>query len=239
MFRKTTIGLAFAAAIGFQVTPHAGEQIFLDDFDGDSLAPHWEVLNEDADSYIVEDGALLSIATDVGSLSKGTATNIFRLKNQLPKGDWVATLEYRMPYQTGRETPYLALYQDKDNYIVVSGGAWSYYNGTRGARLYLTGSKAVKGKSNYASNVVWGGASGVAFNEDTAPNPFVLRITKKGRSYTPAIRLSNGAEATWQEFQTITLLRPRGGLAFGILQVEKVNGETPILVDHVKIETLD
>ena len=239
MFRKSTIGLAFAVTIGFHVPAHAGEQIFLDNFDGDGLAPHWEVLNEDADSYIVEDGAVLSIATGVGSLSKGTATNIFRLKNELPKGDWVATMEYRMPYQTGRETPYLAIYEDKDNYIFASGGAWSYYSGTSGARLYLTGSKIVKGKSNYASNVVWGGADGVAFNEEEAPNPFVLRLTKKGRSYTPAIRLSNGTEATWKEFQTITLLRPKGGLAFGIVQAEKVKGETPLLVDVVKIERLD
>ncbi len=239
MFRKSMVGLALAAMVGSQVPTQAGEQIFIDNFDGDALASHWEVLNEDADSYIVEDGALLSIATGVGSLSKGTATNIFRLKNELPAGNWVATMQYRMPYQTGRETPYLAVYQDKDNYIVATGGAWSYYGGTRGARMYLGGTKIVKGKSNYASNVVWGGADGVAFNEDGPPNPFVLRLTKKGHSYTPAIRLSNGAEATWKEFQTITLLRPKGGLAIGIVQAETVKGETPIIIDSVKIESLD
>lgn len=239
MFRKTTISLAIATLIGINASAQAGSQLFADEFDGDELGAHWEVLNEDPDTYIVEDGSVLSVATGQGNLAKGTATNIFRLKNELPKGDWVATMQFRMPYQTGREAVYLGVYDDKDNHITATFGAWSYYEGTRGARMYLYGGKVLKGKGNHSSNVVWGGASGVAFSEEEAPNPFVLRITKKGRTYTPAIRLANGSEQTWHEYQTVTLLRPKGGLSFGILQQQKVNGETPLIVDYVRIESLD
>lgn len=211
----------------------------MDDFKGDSLGKHWEVINQDADSYIVEDGNLLTIASGGGDLSKGNVANIFRLKQKMPKGDWAATIKYAMPYQTGRETPFLALYGDKDNYIAAFANAWSYYSGTGGARLYISSSKNVKGKKTTFNNVIFGGASGKPFTATDAPNPFVIRLTKKGRSYTAAVRMKQGAETVWVERATITSIREPGSLAFGIYQASKVKGETPMTVDWVKIESAD
>lgn len=235
---KTTT-LAIVALISVSTAAMAGTQIFMDDFKGDSLAKHWEVINQDADSYIVEDGNLLTIASGGTNLAKGNVANIFRLKQKMPKGDWVATIKYRMPYQTGRETPFLALYGDKDNYIGAFANAWSYYGGTRGARLYISSGKNVKGKQTTFNNVLWGGASGKPFTASDAPNPFVIRITKKGRSYTTAVRITQGAETTWAEHATMTSIREPGSLAFGVYQASKVKGETPMTVDWVKIESAD
>lgn len=238
MFTKSlAAGLVLASMAALSTGAAAQSPHFLDEFEGTDLGSHWEVLNEDPDSYVVEDGTLLALATGGAKIADGTVANIFRMKDRMPEGDWVATIQYSMPYQTGRETPFLGIYDDKDNFFVTYGYAWSYYEKVRGARMFLGATKAVKGKTTAFNNVVWGGAKGQAFTMEDLPNPFVLRITKKGRSYTPALRLSTGAEETWKEFQTTTMLREKGSLAFGIYQWEKVDGETPMIVDWVKVET--
>jgi len=234
-----TTALALTALVGSTALTNAGTQVFFDDFNGDQLASHWEVINQDEDSYIVEEGTLLSIASGGANLSKGNVSNIFRMTTKMPKGNWTATIKYRMPYQTGRETPFLALYGDKDNYIAAFANAWSYYSGTRGSRLYLGSKKVVKGKSSRFSDVMWGGSSGKPFSADDLPNPFILRITKSGHSYTAAVQIKQGAETTWIERASLTAIRQPGNLAFGIYQSEKVNGETPMSVDWVKIESAD
>jgi len=209
---------------------------FFDDFNGNTLADHWTIQNRDDDATTLSNGELLSIASGGAKLEKGNVVNIFKLNQKLPKGNWVATMKFRMPYQTGRETPFLAVYDNKDNHIAAFSNAWSYYNGTRGSRMFLSGQKIQKGKKTHFNKVIWGGASGQPFKMIDAPNPFILRITKKGRSYYPAVSFNVGGEQTWIEHEKITSLRLKGMLAFGIYQSEKVNGETPMYVDWVKIE---
>ncbi|MEM7426053.1 MAG: VWA domain-containing protein [Pseudomonadota bacterium] len=212
--------------------------LFFDDFDGRELGPHWTVQNPDPDAFTIENGHLLAIASGPGTIGNGGIANIFRLNQPLPKGNWVATVQFRMPYHTGRETPFFGIYENKDNHTLGFANAWSYYEKVRGARLFLSAQKASKGKNTNFNKVVWGGAGGKAFSLADAPNPFVLRITKKGRSYTPAVRLQTGGETRWVEGEKMTALRQKGQLAFGIYQAEKVAGETPMYVDNVKIERL-
>ncbi len=217
----------------------SAEPLFVDEFDGDSLSSNWEVLNEDPDGYIVEDGKLLIIGTNAGKIANAPIPNIVRLKSDLPKGDWVATMKISVPYQTGREAPFLAIYQDKDNHIVASPYAHSYYGGVRGARVYMGSWKNVKGKHTSFARVIWGGAKGVAYNAEQAPNPILVRITKKGRKYTSAYKLEGMKQSDWISMEDLTSLRPKGKLAIGIYQHEKVNGETPMSVDWFKIEALN
>ena len=70
-----------------QTGVHANE-IFRDDFDGEVLDEHWEVLNPKPDTYIVEDGKLLVVFQDEATLAAGDIPNMFRLNADLPKGDW-------------------------------------------------------------------------------------------------------------------------------------------------------
>lgn len=46
-------------------------------------------------------------------------------------------------------------------------------------------------------------------------------------------------ESDWTEHEALTMLRPTGGLAIGIYQLEPVKGETPMMVDWFKIEALN
>ncbi len=232
----------FAGSIGLSSViagTAAAEPLLLDEFDGDSLAAHWEVLNEDPDSYIVEDGQLLMIGSGAAHLKNGDVPNVIRLKTGLPKGDWVATIKFSAPYQTGVEAPFLAIYEDGDNQIVATTNSWSYYEAIRGARMYLSSWKRSKGKESSFGKVIWGGASGEAFSAEQAPNPILLRITKKGRTYTPAFKLEGMKQTEWIEHEKLTSLRPKGSLAIGIFQLKKVNGETPMAVDWFKIEALN
>lgn len=219
--------------------PTPAGPFLLDEFDGDSLAGHWEVINEDPDSYIVEDGKLLIVGMNTGNIIKGNVSNIVRYTGELPKGDWVATIKFSVPYQTGRETPFLALYDNNDNHIAGSTNAWSYYNGTRGSRVYLTSWKRAKGEETLFNKVIWGGASGEPYAADEAPNPIYLRLTKKGRSYTSSYRLEGMNQTEWDAGEKVTALRPKGNLAIGIYQSEDVKGETPMSVDWFRIDSLE
>ncbi len=231
-----------AACAGLLSAPGMGaaaESLFVDEFNGDAIGSHWEIINEDPDSYIVEDGKLLIIGAGAAHIKNGSVANIIRLKSGLPQGNWVATIKFTIPYQTGYETPFLAIYEDKDNQIVTATGGWSRYGGISGAQIYLGSWKRTKGKETSFSKLIWGSASGVAFTADQSPNPILLRITKKGRSYTPAYKLVGMKQTEWIEHEKITVLRPKGSLAFGIFQAKKVNGETPMSVDWFKIEALN
>lgn len=240
--RSLFLTTAVAASVGLLSSLGAGanaEPLFVDEFDGDALAGQWEVLNEDPDSYIVEDGKLLIVGAGPAHIRNGNVPNIIRLKSGLPKGDWVATMKFSIPYQTGREAPFIGIYEDKDNQIVATTNAWSKYGGIRGAQMYLGSWRRTKGKETSFNKLIWGGASGVAFAAEKAPNPILLRITKKGRSYTPAYKLVGLKQTEWIEHEKITVLRPKGSLAFGIFQAQKVKGETPMSVDWFKIEALN
>ena len=240
-FRTVPIAATLAGSIGLLTASFgsaSADALLLDEFKGDKLSSHWEVLNEDPDSYIVEDDKLLIIGASHGHLKSANVPNIIRLKAAPPKGDWVATVKFTMPYQTGRETPFLAIYEDKDNHLAATTNAWSYYGGTRGARMYLSGWKRTKGKESSFGKVIWGGAKGKVFTADKAPNPIYLRITKKGRTYTPAYRLEGMKQTEWNQHEKLTVLRPKGSLAIGIFQSEKVKGETPMSIDWFKIEAL-
>ena len=223
--------------------PAEPKEYFRDDFNGEELGDHWEVLNPNPDSFIVEKGEMLMV-TQAGpaTLSSDKLENIVRLTKPLPKGDWTVTMKFKMGYLTGSESAYLALYQDKDNYIGAIVGSRSYYERIRGANMHFYGFKLSKGKEKRFQKPIWGGPGGVPFNADSPPNPYLLRLKKVGRSYIPAVKMlgikkKDGTESEWIEHEKFTVLRPKGNLAIGIYQSQKVPGETTANIDWIKIET--
>ena len=59
---------------------------FVDTFDGVDLGDHWELLNPDPNSYIVENGSLSILAAATSGLTRDDLQNIFRLTKGLPPG---------------------------------------------------------------------------------------------------------------------------------------------------------
>jgi len=225
------------------------KEVFRDDFNGDELADQWEVANPDPDSFIVEDGGLLMLASGGSqSLDSGQAPNIFKLSKPLPKGDWVMTAALSVDFQTAQEAPFLGLYQDEKNYIVVQPRA--YTCGNWGDRLCFVVEevKSAKGKvSRFVKRLIWekGDFENFKFAEaaQTIPQPITLRIVKEGRKYRGGILWSQTDAETkqtnedWIDLENFTVLREKGVPALGIYQTQNSNGESTATVDWIKIET--
>ncbi len=84
------------------------KEVFRDDFNGDELADHWDVINPNPDAFIVEDGKLLVISTVAASITGEKVENTFRLTKGMPKGDWDAVVKLVPEIQTFQERMYLS-----------------------------------------------------------------------------------------------------------------------------------
>ena len=220
------------------------KEYFFDDFDGEGLKDHWEVINPNVDTYIVEDSGLLVVSSKYAVLSQGDVENLFRLNVPLPEGDWVMTAKVNVDFQTIAERVFLSLFEDKDNFITVhtlpTDG--NYYSGY----LYIEEKKFSKGAETAFRVGIWDG-----FKEGTTyaspakgfknlPQPILLRLRKEGRSYFGAAMLEGAESPKWFELEKLTVLRAKGNLAIGLYQARgDIRGETPVVFDWVKIETKD
>src|SRR5437870_13746403 len=80
----------------------SAKEFFFDDFDGNTLKEHWEVINTNRDKFIVENGYLTAVASKPGSVDEGNIINIFRLKKGMPQGDWAMTTKVKLDLQTAQ-----------------------------------------------------------------------------------------------------------------------------------------
>lgn len=213
-----------------------------DEFDGEDVADHWEIINPNPDAYLVENGELLALSATSGSLTEETVDNLLHLTKPMPKGDWVATAKLNIDFQTERERIFFGLYNNKDDFLIaqisVAGGS-CYSGGSYRYHMYLETKKITRGKSSGNQQEVWSipRCDGGNLNELMAKaQPILLRISKTGRDYTSAIKLEGSEEPKWIEIPPIKLLRASGSLALGLYQSEAADGETSISVDWVKVE---
>ncbi len=212
-------------------------EIFRDDFDGEILADHWELLNPDADSYIVENGELLMISAAVGTREALDFSNLFRLTQDMPKGDWVISAKLTIEFATGFENVFLGLVDSKDD------GTYAWLNAWRGQYkegFVLSVIKRSKGEeTNSARGLYKDNYKGRPAADTLGPRigqPIYLRLTKTGRSFVAGVKLGDGEEAQWVDSDKVTLLRAKGRLAIGSAQGKAGNSESLVLVDWVKIE---
>ncbi len=215
------------------------KKYFFDDFDGDELKQHWEVINPDPDAFIVEDGNLLVVSSTPADLAKENVPNLFRLTKSIPKGDWVMTAKFTIAYQTMQEKIVLGLYNNKKNYIV--GGIWAPEVWAQATQLNAEAVKASKGKITRFERAAYKGRENPSYAEavKAIPQPILLRLRKHGRSYFVGVKLEGVEDPKWQELEKLTSLRAKGNLVIGLYQAQKVGGETTMKVDWVKIETLE
>ena len=217
------------------------KEYFFDDFEGDALKDHWEILNPNPDTFIVENSGLLVISYKPGDFDKESIENLFRLKKPLPEGDWIMTAKFTIDLQTGAERPFLGLYDNKDSYIVLHGIPWAGGNWGDIGNFAIEIEKNSRGrKSSFKKNIFsTGRVKGYRFSEamKAMPQPLLFSLRKKGRSYFGAVMLQGAKEPHWVELEKITTLRAKGALVFGIYQSGKVSGETTAVIDWVKIES--
>ncbi len=244
---KSTEGFktAFAQVKKEVSSRHApkNEVYFFDDFEGDELKEDWEVINPNLDNFIVENGFLTVISSKVGHLwdEKNKVENMFRLTKPMPKGDWIMSVKFTIDLQTEKEIPFLALYQDKDNYIGIFGYGYKDVGWDDG-KYYIEVVKRLKGKRVHFSKRVYSSypITKLKYSDlmKTMPQPLIFRIKKVGRSYYASAMLAGAKNPKWVELEKVTALRARGNLVIGIYQDKRTEGETTINFDWVKIEII-
>ena len=222
------------------------EEYFFDDFDGEDLAEHWEVINPNPDSFIVEDGKLLIVSGTPGSMASETVENVFKLSEPLPTGDWTITAKFSGKYQTGVERVFIGIFDDRDNYLEISLRAIAAEkNGYYTATFDVAAVRRSKGNDKTTNRQLWKGGDITApgyrpgpFSPGIKkfPQPVLLRLEKKKRSYIGSAMLEGAKKPTWVALDTFTILRQKGKVAVGLYQAGAVKGESTIRVDWVKIE---
>src|SRR5688500_17104776 len=109
----TLTGVGGAATTAGAVEPPT---TWSDDFDGTSLDPRWQVVNEDAASLALADGAL-KIAGQPGDTYQtvNSAKNLVML--DIPVGDFTATATLCAPVAKVYQGAGLIAWKDMDNYV--------------------------------------------------------------------------------------------------------------------------
>ncbi|MGV7221311.1 MAG: vWA domain-containing protein [Nitrospinales bacterium] len=239
--------------------PKEYKEVWRDDFDGEELADHWEVINPDPDSFIVENGVLIMVASEAQPIQQNDKlSNILRLNKPLPKGDWTATMSFIPELSTLRERYILGLYTDKDKMLTATAGniqhCCNYFSS------FVSANKLSKGKNtgftvpvlNSPSGMPSIGGSIATVSEWTKKNlqRIQVRIEKKGRAYVISSKVegdtttAGGKKPEWVYAQKLTSLRPPGdSLAIAFTQEKFTHGsyqikggESIMTIEWVKIE---
>ena len=222
--------------------PAEPKEYFRDDFDGQDLSEDWEVLNPNPDAFIVEDGQLLVVSGKAGSMAKETVENLFKLSKPLPKGDWTVTARFTIEFQTAKERVYIGIFDNGDNYLEISAKAfiWQHGSGSWWPAIDVLGIKRSKGEDKVTSRRVWDGPKLGNFGDAArgVPQPILLRLEKKGRSYIGRLMFEGGGKPKWVTLDKFTILRQKGNVVVGLYQAGNVKGESTAMVDWVKIETM-
>ena len=228
------------------------KEVFRDDFNGDELADHWDVINPNPDAFIVEDGKLLVISKVAATITGEKVENTFRLTKGMPEGDWDAVVKLVPEIQTFQERMYLSYMKDGKNLLnafmdVAVGLSWS----TPYSHMY--GQKYSKGKLTQFGRMTLQGPQ-TGHNEATMlakqvkwfknnVRAIYLKISKRGRSYVVSTKIEgdattkDGKKPEWVSVQKLTSLRPPGtNLVLAFPQRVQTAGESIIAVDWVKIE---
>ncbi len=245
---KNTL-LAIAASL--VATSAAAGVYFEDNFDGSELSADWTIVNEDPETYLVEDGVLTLLVPDHTSAWFGEAPNTLVLNKPIPKGDWKMTVRLIFTPQTLGEIFQAGVAKDKDN------GLFSifdmYTRNYVSTDANLTGKKVAKGKQTSFSRTLYTISSrNLEARASVFPDNIAaveLQLEKKKHNYIARMRLepvnpgTKGApDGKWREVQKLTSLRKPGDkffMTFGSWSTDYLphDGEALMAVDWVRIET--
>ena len=214
--------------------------VFEDDFDGTELAEHWTVTNPNPDAFVVENGELLLLSNTRGEWNgqKNTITNFLTLDQPLPKGDWRATMRFRMELGTNGGYLQMGMFKDVGNRLI--GQIYTDADGEWDDGLYMVSHKYVGGKDSGNERLLMKTARekrGLAGVTNITRNGVELRLLKQGRSYIVQARMVATPEKSWLSLPKLTSLRPVGPLHF-LFEKGKGRGEDLLYIDRFWVEQL-
>lgn len=220
---------------------------FEDHFDGTALSADWEVLNEDPDNYLVENGVLTLVVRDKVTASYGNAPNVLRLTKGLPKGDWTATMRFTVDPQTFGEVVRLGVAKDHENSLFAA--LWMNTDNYARTVASLWAEKLTKGeKAEFVRPIFTVESRTLRLRQRAWQDKVTavqLRLTKTKRNYTAALRFEPvpGTDLSdeWFTVQDLSSLRAPGD-AFAVIFGSQSSGYAPdagegaIAIDWIRIE---
>jgi hypothetical protein len=220
--------------------------VFFDDFDGGELAAHWQVSGADPESFIVEEGVLLSMNNQLGGLSGENAKNVFSLSEALPAGDFDAIARFSGEFATGRDRAEFGLWADSENFLVARlvGEA----NGSGCSNISLDFLKHVRGEETIfriplRGKIGCGGPSAEDFSAVLSmieSSGATMVISKRGRQYSASLQFGGEVDGAGNPVTyttpTLSSLRVPGPLSFasGKSQANRP-GEILVLWDSIEV----
>ncbi|MGI9411902.1 MAG: caspase family protein, partial [Hyphomicrobiaceae bacterium] len=246
--------LAAAKPVKAAAKPQAGVYFF-DDFDREELSKDWDVMNPDPDAYIIEDGKLTVLLSDVQKPTLETIPNVFRLIKPIPKGDWTMTVKLEIAPQTMSEWMEIGVMKRDGNGLTSTLQIYTSNYG-RDTRAYLRGDKRTRKKSEFSQELLklWVDDARNISARTKAFSQYMkaayLRLEKKGRRYTSYVKFDPGNLADpkkavakeWVALPKLTSLRVPGDrftLLFRTTRTDKrlpAKTESLVSVDWVRIE---
>ena len=244
--------LTFAAFVILVGTANAFAQYtvyFEDRFEVDSLAPEWQVLNENPDAYLVESGVLTLLSADRIPTEYATAPNVLKLNKPVPKGDWTMTTRFKFTPQSMGENIRIGLATDENSSMLSSFQLNSYNYAL--TQMFVRGDKLAKGKAtSFTRNIFQIENRDIEIRSKQFSDKIdavQLRLEKKGRQYVASARFEavpggdGSVSEDWFTVQQLTSLKLPGE-AFTLMFSSNSNDYTPnggeglLEVDWFKIE---
>ncbi len=188
-----------------------------DDFDGRELGESWEVLSPDPESYIVEDGVLLTATSGAASLTNNEPNNVFRWNEELPRGDFDLAVDFTSEFdQAMRASMEIAIHDSRDDLV----SAHLLRDGSSNNVLYLQVKKVIDGDvTRERVRVATGACCPRRFNMDEVLANVEnkggrLILQRRGRKFAARLELNGWTpnEKAPSTFTTdeLLVLRPKG-----------------------------
>jgi Mg-chelatase subunit ChlD len=221
--------------------------VFSDDFEGNDLvADNWDMANPNTDSYIVEKGSLLLLTSAPGGFIKADASNMLKLKQALPEGDYTVTVKFKAPFATGTESLTLGLIDDQQNYIAA--GMNAHYDRYGADWIEVEMTKLSKGQATgFKPQLFLTSGTGYNTNESFAAamnevgQPITLKLIKKEREFRASLNFDGQKDdqgaAVWTTTDAVSSLRPPKQLMLTVGQTNsEATGESSFFIDSVTID---
>jgi Mg-chelatase subunit ChlD len=225
----------------------ASKVIFEDKFDGTDLSgEQWEVINRNPDRYIVEKGELLLVNPGAAGFRNKDASNVIRLKSELPDGDWDIVVDAKLIFQTRTDSFNIGLLNDDKNYLNVA----VTFSGSEGCNKIEFGiGRMSNGEETTGPKTFSGSGCGLgAFgNENTAAiikametNGVRIVLQKRERKYSGTFEIKNWVDANKKPRKIttdeLTSLRLPGRIALHVGKIDpKRPSETTVQIDQIQV----
>jgi hypothetical protein len=231
-----------------------------EEFDGSKLEGAWQIVNEDLNSYLVENGSIFAIATGgKASFENPESANLFKYGEFAGAGDFTMRLKGKLEAKTGFETVWLGLHSNDNDYVAMTlrvrttGCGPTLYLDLVNERMVASQEKPVQTsftKNLFDKSIVkricskgeMGRQLGDRILAQLADEGFELTLKRKGFRYSGSLTLSVPAAGDEPggpvtiETDSVSRIEPFGAPAFQLGQLNGAkSGETVAYFDRFEL----